>query len=176
MDQRYAAKPVRSLQTMLRTIAQTVPRQLNVVPDGIYGSQTAEAVQCFQRRWNLPCTGVADEETWNRIVAEFESARVEVCRAVPVQITLNPGQVLGRGSRHHLLYLVQSMLLAISFLAAEIPGPELTGVLDAETERSVLAFQLKAGLRPTGEIDKCTWKALALQFASASDELSRQNR
>ncbi len=174
MSRSYIGKPIRSLQTMLRTIAQMVPDQLNVIPDGIYSPQTAEAVECFQRREGLPVTGVADEKTWNRIVEEYEKARVDVERAAAIQITLNPGQVIRRGEENHILYLVQSMLLAISFLAEEIPEPEFTGTLDAETERALLAFQLKAGLRPTGEIDKATWKNLVLQYAAASDELSRR--
>lgn len=174
MNQSYAGRPIRSLQTMLRTIAQMVPQQLNVIPDGIYASQTADAVRSFQSRSGLPVTGVADEETWNRIVTEYEKARVDVERAASIQITLNPGQILRRGQESHILYLVQSMLFAISVLVQEIPEPPFTGTLDADTERSVLAFQLKAGLRPTGEIDKATWKSLTLQFASASDELDRR--
>ncbi len=170
----YVGKPIRSLQTMLRTIAQMEPDQLNVIPDGIYSDQTADAVRSFQQRHGLPVTGVADGETWEHIVKAYDKARVDVERAAPVQITLNPGQVIRRNEENHKVFLIQTMLLIMSFLVDEIPEVEYTGVLDAQTQRAVLAFQLKAGLRPTGEIDKRTWKALALQFASASDELSRR--
>lgn len=170
----YEGKPIRSLQTMLRTIAQVEPKQLNVIPDGVYSAQTAQAVKSFQQRSGLPVTGVADLTTWDRIVEAYELARVETEQAEPVQITLNPGQVIRRGEENHKVFLIQTMLLVMSFLVDEIPELEYTGVLDAQTQQAVIAFQMKAGLRPTGEVDKRTWKSLALQFASASDELSRR--
>lgn len=170
----YAGRPIRSLQTMLRTIAQMEPNQVNVIPDGVYSDQTVNAVKSFQQRHHLPVTGVADAETWDKIVQAYGKARVDVERAIPVQITLNPGQVIRRGEENHKVFLIQTMLLVMSFLVDEIPETEHTGILDEQTQQAVLAFQLKAGLRPTGEVDKRTWKALALQFASASDELSRR--
>ena len=45
----FVDQPIRSLQTMLRTIAAVEPGQKNVMPDGIYGSQTAAAVRSFPR-------------------------------------------------------------------------------------------------------------------------------
>ncbi len=176
MDHRhsYAGKPIRSLQTMLRTIAQVEPDQENVIPDGIYSDQTTSAVKCFQRRCDLPVTGIVNQETWDRMVEDFDKARIDVERAAPVQISLAPGQVIHRGEENHKIFLIQSMLLVISFLVDEIPEVEHTGVLDAQTQRALLAFQLLSGLPPTGEVDKQTWKALTLQFASASDELSRR--
>ena len=72
----FVQQPVRSLQTMLRTIARIEPGQMNVMPDGIYGSQTAAAVRSFQRRMGLNPTGLADQTTHEAIVREFEIARV----------------------------------------------------------------------------------------------------
>ena len=173
-EQAFVNQPIRSLQTMLRTIAQLRPSQRNLIPDGLYGPQTAQAVRSFQKRAGLPQTGAVDLDTWEAIVAEYELLRVEVLPAQPIQINLNTGQVLRRGEQGHKLALAQIMLSVLAQLARGIPKPELTGILDFETEQAVLAFQLQAGLRPTGEIDKQTWKALALHFASASDELSRR--
>ena len=63
----FAQQPIRSLQTMLRTIASVEPGQMNVMPDGIYGSQTAAAVRSFQRRQGLNPTGVVDEATFSEV-------------------------------------------------------------------------------------------------------------
>lgn len=167
-------QPIRSLQTMLRTIASVEPRQMNVMPDGIYGSQTAAAVSSFQRRMGLPVTGVADLNTWEQIVQEFERAFVETQRAQPVQITLEPGQVLRRGERNNHLYLIQSMLTVLSLANPVIPTPGHTGVLDASTAESLAAFQTYAALAPTGEVDKLTWKNLALHYALAADWLENR--
>lgn len=173
-EESFVGQPVRSLQTMLRTIAQVNPAMYVPEADGVYSRRTADAVAEFQRRNGLKPTGVADQQTWDRIVREFEPARVETDKAQPLHITLNPGQSIGPGEEHHLVMLVQTMLITLGLLLEGFPEVSHTGVLDPETERAILAFQLQAGLKPTGKIDKQTWKALALQYALVSDELSRQ--
>jgi len=45
----FVGQNVRSLQTMLRVIAQTEDAQPSLIPDGIYGPQTVSAVSAFQR-------------------------------------------------------------------------------------------------------------------------------
>lgn len=167
----FVNQPIRSLQTMLRTIASIEPGQLNVIPDGIYGPQTAAAVRSFQRRQGLNVTGVADQTTHERLVQEFERAGIEAEKAQPLQITLEPGQVLRRGERNNHLYLIQSMLTVLHLLDSRIPRPGHTGVLDPATAESIAVFQTLAGLPPTGEVDKRTWKDLALYYALASDQL-----
>lgn len=173
-EESFVGQPIRSLQTMLRTIAQVEPRQPMPEADGVYSPQTAQAVAAFQRRRGLNPTGVTDQTTWEAIVRDFEPARIETEKAQPIQITLNPGQVIGPGEEHHILYLVQSMLMIMAELLEGFPTAEHTGILDPETERALIAFQLYSGLRPTGRLDKQTWRALALQFALVSDELSRR--
>ncbi len=170
----FVDQPIRSLQTMLRTIASVEPRQMNVMPDGIYGPQTADAVRSFQRRLGLNVTGVTDQNTHEQLVREYERARIEADKAQPVQVTLDPGQIIRRGERHQLIYLLQSMLTVMHLAVPNIPAPPLTGVLDPETERSLAAFQTYAGLSPTGELDKRTWKDLALHYALAADWLDNR--
>ena len=167
----FVDQPIRSLQTMLRTIASIEPNQISVMPDGIYGSQTAAAVRSFQRRQGIQPTGIVDQDTHERIVREYERAYIEAQKAQPVQISLAPGQVLRRGERNYHIYLAQSMLTVLSLLDSSIPAPTHTGVLDPQTQASVAAFQTFAGLPPTSEIDKRTWKDLALYYALAADQL-----
>ena len=88
-----------------------------------------------------------------------------------MQITLDPGQVLRRGERNNHIYLAQSMLTVLHLLDSRLPAPPHTGVLDPATAEAVAAFQTVAGLPPTGEIDKRTWKNLALYYALAADQL-----
>ena len=67
----YVGQPIRSLQTMLRTIAHADETLLKIVPDGIYGPNTVQAVREFQRQNALPVTGETDNATWNKLVAVY---------------------------------------------------------------------------------------------------------
>lgn len=171
----FVGQPIRSLQTMLRTIAQHEPRQLSVIPDGVYTRQTADAVSSFQRRNGLTVNGTVDQQTWERIVAEYELAMIETEPAWALQITLEPGQVIRRGQRNFHVYLIQSMLTVLSLANTGIPAPGHTGVMDTPTAEAVAAFQIYAGLPPTGEVDKRTWKNLALHYALAADWLENRD-
>ena len=167
----FVDQPIRSLQTMLRTIARIEPGQMNVMPDGIYGSQTAAAVRSFQRRMGLNPTGVVDQNTHAHIVREFDRSRIETAQAHPIRVTLEPGQVLRRDENHPAVYLVQSMLTVLHDLVPSIAKPNHSGRLDAATAESLASFQAYAALPPTGELDKRTWKELSLHFSLAADWL-----
>lgn len=58
---------VRQMQEQLNRIAQNYPAIPTIVPDGIYGPNTAEAVRTFQGIFDLPETGVVDFATWYEI-------------------------------------------------------------------------------------------------------------
>ena len=165
----FVDQTIRSLQTMLRTIARIEPGQMNVMPDGIYGSQTTAAVRSFQRRMGLNPTGVVDQNTHAHIVRDYERAQVETDQAHPIRVTLEPGQVLRRGEGHPAVYLVQAMLTVLHDLVPPISAPTNSGILDAATSEALAAFQTYAALSPTGELDKRTWKELALHFSLAAD-------
>ena len=172
----FIAQPVRSLQTMLRVIREDAGYTDNVVPDGIYGRTTMEAVAQFQREHGLPVTGVADQGTWEAIVAQYTPALVRADAAAPLQLILNPGQVIRRGESHPYLYLIQSMLVTLAEVYGSLPAPPINGILDIPTGESVTAFQYLSALPQTGEVDKITWKHLALQYPLAVNHAHGQNR
>ena len=60
--------PIRSLQSMLRLLQRHAGKPTTVVPDGIFGPETARAVREFQQQNGLPVTGAADLTTWNAVV------------------------------------------------------------------------------------------------------------
>lgn len=164
----FIAQPVRSLQTMLRVIAESDPTQPSVIPDGIYGQNTVAAVSAFQRRKGLPVTGMADQTTWDSIVAEYEPALILVGEARPIEVILDPNQVIRRGEQHPNVYLAQGMLVVLSQAYGSIPEPSFSGILDLPTSNSLSAFQVLSLLPSTGELDKITWNALAAQYPLAS--------
>ena len=57
-ERTFYNQPIRSLQTMLRTIALFSDAYERIVPDGIYGPETQTAISTFQRKRGLPVTGI----------------------------------------------------------------------------------------------------------------------
>lgn len=62
-----SGEKVSQLQSQLNTIAKNYPLIPVVNVDGVYGSNTANAVRVFQGIFNLPQTGVVDFATWYKI-------------------------------------------------------------------------------------------------------------
>lgn len=174
----FVEQPVRSLQTMLRVLANDDPRQPTVVPDGIYGPTTTQAVTYFQRKNGLPATGLTDQQTWDTIVREYEPALIRINKAEPIEILLDPGQIIQKNESSPYIYLLQSMLTQLSKDHNLIPDPGHTGMLDTRTAASLSAFQKLADLPVTGELDKVTWKYLVHHFAlnaHTNANISRKN-
>ena len=171
----FIQQPVRSLQTMLRVLSEDDESLPTVIPDGIYGQTTMGAVTEFQRREGLPMTGVTDQTTWDRIVLRYEDALIRVDKAEPVEIILDPGQVLIPGDEGPYIYLMQTLLIVLAQDHNDIIAPTHTGIFDRETETALTAFQLLAGLEPTGQLDKITWKNLSRHFTLNAHH-NNQNR
>ena len=129
----FLGRPVTSLQTMLRVIAAQDHSLPSVIPDGIYEPQTVRAVTAFQRREGLPCTGTADEATWRAIRARYTSALVEMDPAAPLEIVMEPNQVILEGSDNLNVLLIQAMLHNLHRVYANVPDCCLSGVCDADT-------------------------------------------
>lgn len=171
----FLEQPIRSLQTMLRVIAESDPSAPSVVPDGIYGHNTMAAVTEFQRKHGLPLTGITDQATWDAIVPEYQRALILVDQAEPIEIIMDPGEVFRIGDSNAYIYLLQSILIQLSNDNPSISPPDHNGVFDNPTSEALAAFQFLAGIPPTGELDKNTWKFLVKQFTlSASKQKNMQ--
>ena len=160
----FVEQPVRSLQTMLRVLAEDDARLPTVVPDGIYGSSTMHAVSAFQRQNGIPVTGIADQKTWDSIVAIYELAIIRIDKAEPIEIILEPGQIFRRGDSSPYIYLLQAMLTQLSNDHPNISPPSHSGMMDEATIQSLIDFQRLANLPQNGELDKISWKNISKQF------------
>ena len=165
----FIGQPVRSLQTMLRVLGEHDDQYFNLVPDGIYGQQTMAAVSNFQRLHGLPVTGVADQATWEAIHAAYEPALTQIVEAEPVILVLEPNQVIRHGERNPYLYVIQGVLLLLSEVYGSIGTPSQSGILDDATSDAISSFQALSRLPMTGNLDKTTWKHLALHFTLAAN-------
>lgn len=172
----FIGQPIRSLQTMLRVLAEHDDRYQSVVPDGVYSPQTAQAVAQLQRLHGLPATGVTDQRTWDEVVARYEPALIFVDEAQPVEVILNPNEVLILGDASPYLYVAQALLIVLAERYGSIPAPASTGILDDATSDALASFQALSGLPVTGSLDKRTWKHLALHFPLAANLGQGQNQ
>ena len=172
-EETFVGQPVRSLQQMLRTLHEYDDRHTDIIPDGIYGQKTIRAVTAFQRLHGLRATGVTDQDTWEAVVREYDRALIDVDHAQPVEIILNTNEVLRRGDRSPYVSIAQAMLLVLS----QVYGtgtPSQSGMLDEATADALASFQALNGLPMTGELDKITWKHLALHFPLAANLSPKQ--
>ncbi len=175
-EESFVEQPVRSLQTMLRVLSEDDSRLPTVVPDGIYGPTTMNAVAAFQRISGISPTGITDQETWEKITAAYELAIIRVNKAEPIEIIMDPGQVFRLGESSPYIYLLQSMLTQLSLDHPTIISPGHSGYIDESTASSLSGFQSLSGLPVTGELDKITWKHLVLQFTLNAHHNSAYHR
>lgn len=160
----FIEQPVRSLQTMLRIIAEDDNSIPTIVPDGIYGQDTIASVIAFQRKYKIPITGIADQITWDQIVKIYENAIIQIDKAEPIEIIIDPGVVFKQGDKNPYIYLLQSILIQLSNDAYSIQKPSHTGIFDYDTVIALKEFQRLSDLPQTGQLDRITWKHLSKQF------------
>ena len=153
----YLSKPIRSLQTMLRTISEADKTIPSVVPDGIYGENTMQSVSAIQRKFQLPVTGSTDNTTWNYIVDLFTRISPSVFTNSASLIAWQPGQQITAGESNLHLFLIQSMFLALRQTFLSIPPVTVNGILDADTTQAILWLQKRSGIEATGIFDQNTW-------------------
>lgn len=172
----FVEQPIRSLQTMLRVLAENDHSLPTVISDGIYGPSTMHAVSAFQRQNGLPVTGITDQRTWDAIVELYEVAIIQIGKAQPIEILLDPGQVFRRGNSSPYIYLLQSMLTQLSNDHPTITPPGHSGIMDDKTVQSLTDFQKLSGLPESGEFDKLVWKHLVNQFTLNAHHNASQHR
>ena len=149
------------LQTFLRRIQQSEGSAAPLVPDGIFGTQTAAAVREYQQQNGLPVTGTADQRTWNAIYAAY--AALIAADALPMQTAFFPpgsDAVLKPGAKSPTVYVIQLMLGEIAPHYNRIAAVPLTGEYDADTQSAVRHAQKIFQLPETGITDRATWQAL----------------
>ena len=173
-DVRFLGRSVTSLQTMLRVIALQDASCPTVIPDGIYGEQTARAVTVQQRRAGLPQTGITDFATWQAVCAAYQNAAVEVEPAAPLDVIMNPNQAIVEGSDNLHILLVQAMLQNLHAIYPNIVCCSLSGVCDSEMVCAIRSFQRNCSLPESGILDKRLWQLLTGLYHQAVGDGERK--
>ncbi len=71
LQQGARGEKVRQLQYMLSVLSEFIPNIPQLEIDGIFGPATRQAVVAAQRYFELPITGVVDEQTWDELYDQF---------------------------------------------------------------------------------------------------------
>jgi peptidoglycan hydrolase-like protein with peptidoglycan-binding domain len=129
--------------------------------DGIYGSETADAVRALQRTFDLPVTGAVDYATWDVMYRTY----IGFLEAIPFKyiegnILPYPGVPLRRGSESDTVRLLQEYINYIAQFYSEIPTLPVTGYFGTQTEDAVTALQQLFGIEPNGTVGAATWDAI----------------
>lgn len=155
------SRAIMELQQRLRDIAKIDKDILSVIPDGIFGEETEEAVKSFQRKHNLNDTGVVDFALWDMINEEHKKALFEL--SDPVQVISIDREdlplVLGQISKQ--VHMLNMMLNYLSDTHDNFENAGHSDEFTADTERQVKKWQNVIAHEITGEVDKLTWNRLA---------------
>ena len=152
------------LQQRLRNISKVHKDVPSVIPDGIFGEETENAVRAFQRKFGFSETGVVDFEIWDRI--NEEGKRAIFVLSDPNQVISIKNEdlplVIGQIGRevHTLNLMLRRLGELYSNFRFENTGDEFT----AETEREVRKWQKIIGHDVSGEVDKLTWNRLSEHY------------
>lgn len=166
------------IQSSLNRISQNYPAITKLNPvDGIFGSQTQQAVMQFQQIFTLQPDGIVGPATWYQIVRIY----VAVQQLGELQSQGQQQYFIGsyphgltQGSSGDIVSRLQYMLAVLSrFIPAIAPISE-TGSFDAQTRQSVLSFQQYAGLSQTGVVDAETWDTIYEQFSGIESTVFNQ--
>ena len=153
---------IKDVQKWLRTIGREYPDFPEVFIDGIYGSETAEAVSFFQRKKGLQVTGKIDRETFDSLYSEY----LRIIRASRIlgfipkfeeytEGEMRPGDVLDD------VFVLQLLLRAVSLDDNDL-FVEINGVFNEETEKAVRKLQNKIGMTENGRVNGELWNMLVL--------------
>ncbi len=156
---------VRTVQRQLNRIGQNYPAIRPVLePDGIFDLETEQAVENFQRVFNLTTDGIVGKSTWYRIKSIFNAvkglAELETEGLTPEEVDRIYADLLRPGDTGVAVATLQHYLMVAATFDNSLPTVTENGVFDQQTEAAVRAFQAQQGLAVDGLVGRDTWNAL----------------
>lgn len=155
---------ISQLQKYLYYISLKDPSVPRIVPDGIYGRQTKNAVSAYQKSHGLKITGDADIKTWELIKAEYDMI-MQSC-ASPEALCVFPGggYVVSVGEKSEVVSFIQLLLECLFAEYDFCRDVKITGEYNAHDAEAVKALQKIHGLKQTGDVDCVTWNCMATDY------------
>ena len=145
--------------------------QIRVIDlDGIYDTETANAMRALQALLGLPQTGEVDKASWDAITTLYnevgETGTNDQYYGGEISGWPRPygGTPIRRGSTGDSVYYIQDLINAIATANSALPRIGRDGIFGVETERAVIAFQNAYGLTPDGIVGPLTWEKLNAEY------------
>lgn len=156
---------VQTVQYFLNVLSAYYNSIPSVDINGILDTHTRSAIMEFQKVFNLPITGIVDEQTWNAM----SNAVIGILETLPptaiaLPALLWPGITYRLGSEGPDVYLIQQYLAYIASVLEGIPPAEPDGIYGPQTEQAVRVFQEFFGIDVTGVVDRYTWDRIVLIY------------
>lgn len=132
--------------------------------DSIWDEATRQALIAFQKQQGLPPTGTVDPVTWERLREEY--LRSVAQNSPPAMLNVFPripsDSLIKLGDRGFPVNAVQYILSELERLYY-FPNYTPSGEYDDTTAALIADFQRRNGIPATGNVDRETWDALAVQ-------------
>ena len=126
-----------------------------------FGNKTKDLVTLFQKKYNLPQTGIVNKKTWKLIKEVYE----QTINTIPstyytVLDEFYPGRFLSKGMTGDDIINLQRFLYIICEEQKNIPGVIVNGLYDDLTEQSVSVIQKRNNLKSDGVVGPITWSKI----------------
>ena len=166
-----AVQTVREIQEALRLLSFYDPRLKPIAVDGVYSSQTSEAVRIFQALNGLDPTGDVDSATWEAL-RDNAAVRRSV---LPSALNTFPHRdyVLHPNETNVTAAFIQLILQELSMFYDNIQEVGTSGVYDTQTVKEIQHIQRLHRLEVDGNVDIATWNVLATMFNNRFDSARR---
>ena len=158
------------LQYLLSLIAEYNNEITAPSIDGLFGENTENSVEEFQRAYGLNIDGEIGIDDWDRIYREY----VGILESLPEGFfgsTTLPygGTVLRLGSSGDDVRALQEYLNYISNTYTSIPKLEIDGVFGVGTQEAVLEYKRIFGLETTPIVSANTWENITSTYRDLYD-------
>ena len=157
---------IQNLQRYLRTVALLDSAFAPPPVDGVFEAATEKALRDFQGLYGLAVTGVADQETWERL---YDACRAATALSVlPQGVLLFPthpnGYELLPKSRGFAVAALQYMLRELEKNYEGLFSGEIDGYMGEQTQNAVRRFRKQNRLPAGVGVDLLTWNNITDQY------------
>lgn len=155
-------REVEKLQELLLDVVTLYPSLPIVTIDGIFNSETKNAVKEFQELNGLTPSGIVDDMTWNKLqyLSNKNPNRVDAL-VNGVDFLDQSENIISEGSTGDFVKELQGYLNIAADRYPNINKLNVDGIFGPKTKAAVIEFQKLNDLTPDGIVGTNTWEALS---------------